>query len=135
MNAELNFIGHILTPYQYMADCPHTIQPDGPLCKIVLYEGYQVGLSGLHAGQEILLVYWFEGTDRNLLKQMSRDGATQRGTFALRSPHRPNPIGIAVLPIEKIEYGEIFVKGLDCLTGTKLIDIKPALEAEIPFNK
>ncbi len=54
----------------------------------------------------------------------------KKGTFALRSPHRPNPIGAAVIPIESIDEGVIKVRGLDCLDGTPLVDIKPAIYFE-----
>ena len=53
------------------------------------------------------------------------------GTFALRSPHRPNPIGAAIVKIETIERERVFVKGLDCLNGTHLLDIKPAIMHEL----
>ncbi|MFA0692944.1 TrmO family methyltransferase, partial [Vibrio splendidus] len=43
---------------------------------------------------------------------------------------RPNPIGAAVLPIEKIENGTVTVRGLDCLNNTPLLDIKPAIYRE-----
>jgi len=53
------------------------------------------------------------------------------GTFALRSPHRPNPIAAAILPIENIDSGNISVKGLDCLNEAHLLDIKPAIMHEL----
>lgn len=63
--------------------------------------------------------------------QKSRNSGEKVGIFALRSPHRPNPIGAAIVPIEKIECGVVFVKGLDCLNGTSLVDIKPAIMNEL----
>lgn len=47
------------------------------------------------------------------------------GTFALRSPVRPNPIGLSKVTLVRIEEGTVVVRGLDCLDGTPLIDIKP----------
>jgi tRNA (Thr-GGU) A37 N-methylase len=64
------------------------------------------------------------------MHQKRRGVGKMSGTFSLRSPHRPNPIGAATLPIEKIEKGIVTVKGLDCLDGTSLIDIKPAILQE-----
>jgi len=89
------------------------------------------GLTGLQPGQKILILYWFENTDRTTNKQESNNGEELIGTFALRSPHRPNPIGAAVLPIETIDNGVVSVKGLDCLNGTHLLDIKPAILHEV----
>lgn len=130
MRPELKVIGTIQTPYLAIGDCPSNIQPEGPLCKIILKEAYQDGLLGLNPGQKILVLYWFENTTRDAIQQKDRKGVEIKGTFALRSPHRPNPIGAAVLPIEKIENGQVTVRGLDCLNGTKLIDIKPAIYHE-----
>lgn len=130
MKPELNFIGTIETPYTTVEECPNNIQTNGPLCQITLYDKYEDGLIGLESGQNILVLYWFENTDRTAVQQNTRDGKTVTGTFSLRSPHRPNPIAVAVLPIEKIAGGQITVRGLDCLNGTKLIDVKPAIKQE-----
>jgi tRNA-Thr(GGU) m(6)t(6)A37 methyltransferase TsaA len=134
MNATLKSIGYINTPYESIEECPRNIDPNGPLCKLVIQEEFKDGLSGLEPGRKILILYWLENTDRNLLKQAGRKGADAggklTGTFALRSPHRPNPIGAAVLPIEAIDNGVVSVKGLDCLNGTHLLDIKPAMMLE-----
>ena len=126
MKATLKSIGHIITPYNSIEDCPKNIVPNGPLCQLVIDCDFQDGLSGLVPGQKILILYWFENTDRNITKQEISD-EKMTGTFSLRSPHRPNPIGAAVLSIENMEAGKVFVKGLDCLNGTHLLDIKPAV--------
>ena len=63
------------------------------------------------------------------MQQTLEDGSAV-GTFALRSPHRPNPVVAAVLPIVQISQGSVTVRGLDCLNGTALIDIKPAILRE-----
>lgn len=127
----LKFIGHINTPYKTIEDCPNNVDLNGPLCQLVIDEEFIKGLSGLQQGQKILILYWFENTDRNTTKQKSNNNDKELiGTFALRSPHRPNPIGAATLPIETIDNGVVSVKGLDCLNGTRLLDIKPAIQHE-----
>lgn len=127
MTATLKFIGHINTPYETIKDCPMNIDLNGPLCHLVVDEEFIDGLSGLKPGQRILILYWFENTGRNVTKQSAKNGEGFTGTFSLRSPHRPNPIGAAVLPVETIDNGILSVKGLDCLNGTPLLDIKPAI--------
>jgi tRNA-Thr(GGU) m(6)t(6)A37 methyltransferase TsaA len=126
MSNEVTFIGHITTPYLNIEDCPNNIQNDGLVCEIVLSSAYSKGLLGLNKGQNILVLYWFENTDRKLMCQTNQSTQQLIGTFALRSPHRPNPIAAATVIIEEISENIIYVKGLDCLTGTKLLDIKPA---------
>jgi len=129
MNTELRFIGRIETPYETLDACPKNIRPDGPPCALVLEPDYAEYLTGLEVGQEILVLYWFEDVDRSLALQR-RFGAPEGpllGTFALRSPNRPNPIGIGTLTIQGIDGNRIEIRGMDCLNGTMLLDIKPAM--------
>ena len=130
MQATIEAIGHIATPYKTLADCPRNIEPQGPLCELVVRDALRDGLLGLKAGQRVLILYWFEQVDRTRLRMHSRSTGELAGVFALRTPHRCNPIGAAVLPIEKIDGGIITVRGLDCLDGTPLLDIKPAKAEE-----
>jgi tRNA (Thr-GGU) A37 N-methylase len=88
------------------------------------------GLKGLIPGQRILILYWFEKADRTVIQQHSRSTGEIAGIFSLRTPNRCNPIGAAVLPIVQIDGGVITVRGLDCLDGTPLLDIKPAKTGE-----
>jgi tRNA-Thr(GGU) m(6)t(6)A37 methyltransferase TsaA len=128
--ASLEAIGFIATPYKTLAECPRNIDPQGPLCNLVIRKDLRDGLLGLHVGQKILILYWFEQVDRSILRQHSRRTSELAGIFALRTPNRRNPIGAAILPIEQIDDGVISVRGLDCLDGTPLIDIKPAMAEE-----
>lgn len=79
-------------------------------------------------GQYVLMLYWLEYARRDLFMQQRMKEI--KGIFALRSPHRPNPIGAAILPIEEIGQHYILVRGLDCLERTPLLDIKPAMMNE-----
>ncbi len=127
----LKFIGEIKTPYVTVDDCPRNISKDGPSCFLVLYEAYQDGLKGLQAGDKILILYWLNLSKDAPMEQSPPNGTAKRGVFALRSPHRPNPIGAAVVKIEKISNNMVEVKGLDCVDGTNLLDIKPAIMDEM----
>ena len=127
MTAELRYIGRIRTPYRTLASCPAFADPDGPPCEIVLDATWRAGLRGLAAGQEILVLYWFEDVARDRPVQSPRRGGAPRGVFALRSPHRPNPVAAATVRIEYLARdGRIGVRGMDCLDGTPLLDVKPA---------
>ncbi len=127
----LKFIGEIKTPYKTVDDCPRNISKDGPLCTLVLNEEYQDGLKGLKAGDKILILYWLNLSEKAPMGQSSPDDTVKKGVFSLRSPHRPNPIGAAVVRIESITENILEVKGLDCVSGTKLLDIKPAIMDEL----
>ena len=70
------------------------------------------------------MLYFMDRARRDLLVQAPRHGE-RRGTFALRSPVRPNPIAMSVVRLVGIDGTKLSVVGLDCLDGTPLIDIKP----------
>ncbi len=127
----LKFIGEIKTPYKTVNDCPRNISTDGPLCTLVLYEEYQDGLKGLKTGEKILILYWLNLSEKAPMEQSAPNDTVKRGVFSLRSPHRPNPIGAAVVRIEYFNEKVIEVKGLDCIDGTNLLDIKPAIMNEV----
>jgi len=130
VNFTLRPIGRIRTPYRTLAECPRNVEPDGPLCELLVDPDYVAGLTGLTAGDHILLLYWFDGVDRHAPLQQRRGSGETRGVFDLRSPHRPNPIAVATVRIESIRGGVVEVRGMDCLDGTPLLDIKPALAGE-----
>ncbi len=132
MPDTLVHIGRIETPWARVEDCPRNIQPEGPPCRLLVEPKYLPALEGLAAGDLILVLYWLGEADRERLVGRSRRTGRPAGAFARRTPHRPNPIGAAVLRIEAIEGGAITVRGLDCVSGTALLDIKPAMEPELP---
>lgn len=130
MSASLVFIGHISTPYRTLRECPRNVDPEGPLCELHIDEAFEEGLAGLAAGASLLVLYWLDEADRDALLQRRREAGPMTGVFALRCPHRPNPIGAAVVTVVDIAGRCIRVRGLDCRDGTPLLDIKPAIRAE-----
>jgi tRNA-Thr(GGU) m(6)t(6)A37 methyltransferase TsaA len=127
---QLMPIGQIETPYRTLADCPRNVEADGLPCRLVLQPEWADALLGLEVGRRILVLYWFDGVDRKRTQQTSRKSGEFAGVFALRTPHRPNPIGAAVVSIRAIAGHIVTVAGLDCLDGTTLLDIKPAMSGE-----
>ncbi|MFA7116854.1 MAG: tRNA (N6-threonylcarbamoyladenosine(37)-N6)-methyltransferase TrmO [Bacteroidales bacterium] len=130
-------IGTIKTPYKKLSDCPNNISNDGPMCEIVVDSAYEKALLGVDNLNKILILYWLGSDNHKIILQGHGHGdQTQlRGIFTLRGTQRPNPIGVAVLKIEKVEGNSVFVKGLDCLDGTILLDIKPAIYQELCESK
>jgi L-fuculose-phosphate aldolase len=84
-------------------------------------------MEGLGPGQEILVVFWFHHSTHYDLRQHPKGDKTRakRGVFSLRSPHRPNPIGITQVRITGIENNVLYVTDLDAFDGTPILDIKP----------
>ncbi len=124
-DAGLVFIGRIHTPWQLRDDCPRQGRLDGPECRVDVFPPFDQALKGIGAYQSIELLYWLHHSRRDLLQQNPKSGGEIYGTFALRSPVRPNPIGTSLVRLVRVEDGTLIVQGLDCLDGTPLIDIKP----------
>jgi tRNA (Thr-GGU) A37 N-methylase len=78
------------------------------------------------AGYERLeVLYWLHLSRRDLVMQSPASDGNVRGTFSLRTPVRPNPIGTSIATLVSVEPDGLVVRGLDCLDGTPLLDIKP----------
>ncbi len=124
-DAGLVFIGRIRTPWTDRAACPRQGRRDGPVCRLELCPPWDGALAGLDAFEAVEVLYWLDRSRRDLLLQSPRAEGAPRGTFALRSPLRPNPIGTALATLVGLEGSAVLVRGLDCLDGTPLIDLKP----------
>ena len=131
-DAGLVFIGRIRTPWTDRRDCPRQGREDGPLCRIELFEPWVAALDGIAAYARLEVLYWLHQARRDLVRQSPRDDGATRGTFALRTPVRPNPIGTAVVRLEAVEGATLVVRGLDCLDGTPLLDLKPERSSFTP---
>jgi tRNA-Thr(GGU) m(6)t(6)A37 methyltransferase TsaA len=124
-NAGVYFIGSIHTPWRLRAECPKRGSLDGPVCTIVVDERWWQALTGLGDYPLIQVLYWMDRARRDLVLQTPMRTGQTTGSFALRSPVRPNPIASSVVALVGIEGGTLHVRGLDCLDGTPLIDLKP----------
>ncbi|WP_201829227.1 tRNA (N6-threonylcarbamoyladenosine(37)-N6)-methyltransferase TrmO [Microvirga zambiensis] len=124
-DAGVIFIGRIHTPWTSRLECPRQGRLDGPVCRIELFAPWHKGLAGIEEYERLEVLYWLHRSRRDLVLQSPRNDGITRGTFSLRSPVRPNPIGTALVKRVAIEGSNILVQGLDCLDGTPLLDIKP----------
>jgi tRNA-Thr(GGU) m(6)t(6)A37 methyltransferase TsaA len=124
-DAGLVFIGRCHTPWTDRASCPRQGRLDGPICRIEIFEPWIPALDGLAQFERLEVLYWLHHSRRDLVRQSPRSDGRTRGTFSLRSPVRPNPIGTQVVKLIGIEGAYLVVRGLDCLDGTPLIDLKP----------
>jgi tRNA-Thr(GGU) m(6)t(6)A37 methyltransferase TsaA len=84
------------------------------------------GLTGLEAGQRVMIVFHFHLVQSYALLQHPRGNRSRpkRGVFALHTPYRPNPIGVTVVDLLSVEGNALRVRGLDALNGTPVLDIK-----------
>jgi tRNA-Thr(GGU) m(6)t(6)A37 methyltransferase TsaA len=124
-DAGLYFIGRIRTPWTDRLTCPRQGRADGPTCRIELCPPWDRGLDGVAGFERLEVLYWLHESRRDLVLQAPRSDGNARGVFSLRTPVRPNPIGTSIVQLVKIEGPGLIVRGLDCLDGTPLLDIKP----------
>jgi tRNA-Thr(GGU) m(6)t(6)A37 methyltransferase TsaA len=96
--------------------------------RIIIDPSLTEGLQGLEPGRRIMVIFCFhlsQGFD--LLQHPQGDrNRPRRGVFALRSPRRPNPIGVTVVDLVAVEENVLRVRGLDALNRTPVLDLKPA---------
>jgi tRNA-Thr(GGU) m(6)t(6)A37 methyltransferase TsaA len=124
-DAGLHFIGRIRTPFKSRDDCPKNSAQSTAIGQVELDPRYGLGLKDLEHYSHIHLLYWMHEARRDLVLQVPAHLGRPRGTFALRSPVRPNPIALATVQLIKIEDVTLTVRSVDCVDGTPLLDIKP----------
>ncbi|HKC33350.1 MAG TPA: tRNA (N6-threonylcarbamoyladenosine(37)-N6)-methyltransferase TrmO [Xanthobacteraceae bacterium] len=124
-DAGLYFIGRIRTPWRTRDECPKNARESDAVCTIEVEPGFAAALKGVETCSHMLVLYWMDRARRDLVVQAPRHYGEPRGTFALRSPVRPNPIAASVVKLTKVDGTRLSVVGLDCLDGTPLLDLKP----------
>ena len=133
---ELKPIGIINTPFTKPEGMP--IQPTGATGirgTIDLFDEYHAGLKDLEGFSHIMLLYHFHRSQGFNLQVVPFMDSELRGLFATRAPKRPNPIGISVVQLDKIENGVLHIQNVDIMDGTPLLDIKPYVpEFDSPQN-
>jgi tRNA-Thr(GGU) m(6)t(6)A37 methyltransferase TsaA len=117
-------IGHVENDFDKPAPPPEIRAVES---RIVLDPALRGGLKGLRPGQKVMVVFCFHRSQGfDLLQHPQGDrNRPRRGVFALRSPHRPNPIGVTVVDLLAVEGNVLQVRGLDALNGTPVLDLKP----------
>jgi tRNA-Thr(GGU) m(6)t(6)A37 methyltransferase TsaA len=97
--------------------------------RIVLRNEFADGLKGIERFSHVFIIYWLDripdSKKRLVVPVGSQELSQQVGVFATRMPIRPNPIGLSLVELIKHESNTIWVRGLDALDGTPVLDIKP----------
>ncbi len=123
---EFKPIGIIHTPYTEPKGMP--IQPagaSGVKGAVEVFEPYREGLVDLDGFSHVVLLYHLHLSDGYKLRVVPFMDTEERGLFATRAPKRPNPIGLSVVQLDRIEDGVLHVQNVDIVDGTPLLDIKP----------
>jgi tRNA (Thr-GGU) A37 N-methylase len=139
-DAHLVFIGRARTPWTSREDCPKNLREArerAAPARLELDAPWRPGLQGLQPGDPLVVLTWMDRGRRDLVVQAPRHRPEPAGVFALRSPVRPNPIGLHVVWMLAVEAdGSLVVDVLDCLDGTPLLvwqELRPWVKLDF-FN-
>lgn len=132
-------IGVIHSPFTDLKNMP--IQPASRHSApgtVEIYPKYLVGLQDLDGFSHIILIYHLHRVTRSDLIVTPFLDSQPRGVFATRAPTRPNPIGVSIVRLQRIEGTTLYLDSIDILDGTPLLDIKPYVpdfdQPEPPVN-
>jgi len=126
MSVDLKIIGVVRSPYRTTADAP--FQGNEKISKIETYKEYEGGLKDIEEFTHLHIFYWLHKSKGFSLIVNTPWDTISHGLFTTRSPHRPNPIGHAVVELIEQKDNILSVRGLDAIEGTPVIDIKPYIK-------
>jgi len=126
MSVDLKIIGVVHSPYKTTADAP--FQGNDKISKIEIYKEYEGGLKDIEGFTHLHVFYWLHKSKGFSLIVTTPWDTISHGLFTTRSPHRPNPIGHAVVELVEQKDNILSVRGLDAIEGTPIIDIKPYIK-------
>ena len=125
MKINIKPIGIIYSPYNDLKKIPCQAFKSDKIGRIKVFKKFAKGLKDVEGFSHITILYYFhKSKDYKLIAKPFFDDKP-KGIFAIRSPHRPNHIGVSTVRLLKVKSNELIVKGIDALNGTPLLDIKP----------
>jgi tRNA-Thr(GGU) m(6)t(6)A37 methyltransferase TsaA len=127
--AGLVEIGRMHTPWG-PGNCPRNpaeARARGGGAAAEIAPSFREGLEGLRSGQAVILLCWFHGARRDRLRLHPSHLAGPSGVFSLRTPMRPNPIGLIVARVLSMDAaeGRLDLDAAECWDGTPILDLRP----------
>src|SRR5262249_59440873 len=99
-------------------DCPKNARESDAVCTLDIDPRWVQALTGVETCTHLVVLYWMSRSRRDLVLQVPRHYGVGRGTFALRSPARPNPIAMSAARPLLVAGTSLSVAGLACLAPT-----------------
>lgn len=123
---QLRPIGVIHTPFTERKNTPRgPSAAKGAAGRVVVYPEFADGLKDVDGFSHLILVFYLDRSEIAPLRVTPERSPVERGVFATHSPDRPNHLGISVVELDRVEGATLFVRNVDMLDGTPLLDIKP----------
>lgn len=121
-------IGFVNSPYKDVSEIPKglgaTHEADGVL---EILADFEPGLTDIDGFSHLFVIWEFDRSHGFELLGTPPSDNRPHGVFATRSPRRPNPIALTVVELLRREGLKLYVRGVDMLDGTAVLDIKPYL--------
>lgn len=131
---EMRFVGVV---HLSQEDQAAVVPFQNPSAIIEIFPEYAGALKNINQHSHLWIISWFHQANREVIEVSPKHidpNAPVFGVFGLRTPARPNPIGLSLVKLEQVEGRNLFVQGLDAIDGTPILDIKPYFEQDIIFS-
>lgn len=125
---KLTQIGVIKSPFKVKSGSPRQGRNSDETSEIIVFEDYIDALDSIERHGYLYILYWLDKAERDKLKVIPPGQHEKKGVFSIRAPARPNPIALCLVKVMKVDGNSIFVKWLDALDGSPLVDIKPFIK-------
>jgi putative methyltransferase, YaeB/AF_0241 family len=125
---EVKPIGMVNSPFKVKKESPHQGRFSDELSTITIFKEYQDALDGIENYPYLKVIYWMDRADSVSLRVVPYGRTEKRGVFSTRAPVRPNPLGLCMVKLVKIEGNVLTVRWLDALDGSPVLDIKPFVQ-------
>lgn len=122
-------IGFVRSPLENKVEAarqPRAATGSSALIELLPGHNFEHALADLESWELIWVLFWFHrnaGWRPKVLPPRSTTG--RKGVFATRAPHRPNPLGISVVRLERVDGLSLHIRDSDMLDGTPVLDLKP----------
>lgn len=127
-------VGVVRSPFVEKVEAPRQSRVgEGVAGRVEIVPELEHAVADLDGFERIWILFWFDRAasevpgDTTRAKVLPPRSDRRRGVFATRSPHRPNPIGLSAVRLERVEGRVLHVRDLDILDGTPVLDVKPYL--------
>src|SRR6516225_4027477 len=121
-------IGYVSSPYRERSEIPKGLgAKHGAEGVLRILPEFEVGLTDIEGFSHLFVIWEFDRSEGFQLLGTPPSDNRPHGVFATRSPRRPNPIGLTVVELLRREGTILYVRGVDMLDGTPILDIKPYL--------
>jgi tRNA-Thr(GGU) m(6)t(6)A37 methyltransferase TsaA len=123
-------IGVVRSPYSETAQIPKGRGAEHHAEGVLdILPEYEQGLTDIEGFSHLYVIWVFDRAEGSSLIATPPSDNKPHGVFATRSPQRPNPLGLTVVTLLRREGNRLFVRGLDMLDGTPILDLKPYLSS------